>query len=497
MSKVIGRQEPSPISKLPRYHTTDGDDAAFLAASYGLKPDPWQKLFLDHAMGRDAKGRMTCTQACLSLARQNGKSAIIEVIELYHMIVLGRKVLHTAHEVRTARAAFLRLCSFFESSAYPELQEMVEHIRRANGQEEIKLKNGGSVQLGARSQGAGRGFTVDTLIMDEAQDLGDESLAALLPTISSAPSGEPQQIIVGTPPTTKSDSEVWRRLRDSAMEGKNKRSMWCEWSAPETDGPIDLSDPEVWAYANPSLGIRLRHEVIEDELSAMEPGVFMRERLGMWSFAGERSVIPVDDWRACEDREARVLPQDIERVVLSADITPSRDGGALVAAIQANDGRPPIVDVIDQRAGSVAWIPAKIADVVEKFGADAVIIDGYSPASSLVEDIQARGVGVTKVRVNFVCTAAERFMDAVLTQNVRQLGQAAMQLALSGARKRKVGEGRFAFGRLNSTTDISPLVAATLALHGLDTDEELSRVKYRKKTRGGGKKNYRKRVMVL
>ena len=206
------------MSKLPRFHTTEADDAAFLAEGYGLKPDPWQKLFLDHAMGRDAKGRMTCTQACLSVPRQNGKNAIIEMVELYQMIVLGRRILHTAHEVKTARAAFLRIAGFFESAEYPELQEMVDFIRRANGQEEVRLLNGGSVQFGARTQGAGRGFTVDTLIMDEAQDLGDESLAALLPTISSAPSGEPQQIIVGTPPTTKSDSEVWRRLRDNAME---------------------------------------------------------------------------------------------------------------------------------------------------------------------------------------------------------------------------------------------------------------------------------------
>ena len=148
----------------------------------------------------------------------------------------------------------------------------------------------------------------------------------------------------------------------------------------------------------------VRAEVIEDELSAMELACYARA-LGHVVVAGERSVrLRIG---RCEDRETRVLPQDIERVVLSADITPSRDAGALVAAIQTTDGKPPIVDVIDQRAGSVAWIPAKIADVVEKFGADAVIIDGYSPASSLIEDIQARGVGVTKVKVE-VCTAVER-----------------------------------------------------------------------------------------
>ena len=254
MSDVMGRQEPNPVSKLPKFHTTDGDDAAFLSSGYGLDPDPWQKLFLDHALGRDAKGRMTCTQACLSVPRQNGKNAIIEMVELFQMVVLGRSIVHTAHEVRTARAAFQRIAGFFENPDYPELSGMVDFIRRANGQEEVALTNGGGVRFSARTQGAVRGLTFDTLVMDEAQDLNDETLAALLPTISSAPSGEPQQIIVGTPPTTKSDSEVWRRLRDNAMEGKNRRSMWCEWSAPESDGPIELDDPDVWAYANPSLG---------------------------------------------------------------------------------------------------------------------------------------------------------------------------------------------------------------------------------------------------
>lgn len=138
-----GAQDPSPLSKLPKFHTSDGDDAAFLAGSYGLAPDPWQKMFLDHALGRDAKGKLTCTQACLSVPRQNGKNAIIEMIELFQMVVQGKKILHTAHEVKTARAAFLRILSFFDSPKYPELSELVKAVRRTNGQEGVELYNSG------------------------------------------------------------------------------------------------------------------------------------------------------------------------------------------------------------------------------------------------------------------------------------------------------------------------------------------------------------------
>jgi hypothetical protein len=62
------------------------------------------------------------------------------------------------------------------------------------------MGNGGSIEFIARSSGSGRGFTVDVLVCDEDQDLTDEELAALLPTISAAPSGNPMVILTGTPP---------------------------------------------------------------------------------------------------------------------------------------------------------------------------------------------------------------------------------------------------------------------------------------------------------
>src|SRR5690606_40084508 len=67
---------------------------------------------------------------------------------LYGMVALGEKFLHTAHEVKTARKAFLRIASFFENPRrWPELAELVKEIRRTNGQEAVVLHNGGSVEF--------------------------------------------------------------------------------------------------------------------------------------------------------------------------------------------------------------------------------------------------------------------------------------------------------------------------------------------------------------
>ena len=53
------------------------------------------------------------------------------------------------------------------------------------------LTNGGSIELVARSKSSGRGFTVDTLVCDEAQEPTDDELQAINPSISAAPSGDP------------------------------------------------------------------------------------------------------------------------------------------------------------------------------------------------------------------------------------------------------------------------------------------------------------------
>src|SRR5690606_22060142 len=184
-------------------------------------------------------GRWAASRVGLAVPRQNGKNAILEIVELYKMVELGRRILHTAHEVKTARKAFTRLLSFFENERkYPELASLVLTVRRTNGQEAILLKNGASIEFVARSKGSGRGFTVDDLVCDEAQELSEDVLAALLPTISAAPSGDPQVTMTGTPPAPSMDGEAWTRLRKSGHEG-TPRVAWAEWSLP---GDVDLDD---------------------------------------------------------------------------------------------------------------------------------------------------------------------------------------------------------------------------------------------------------------
>lgn len=465
-------ERPARIRLVPAHVDTDGPDAAYLASSYGLTPDDWQADVLNGMLAYRPDGRYAAARAGVAVPRQNGKNGIIEMRELFGMVVLGEKFLHTAHEVKTARKAFLRLLSFFENPRqYPELAKLVAPggIRKTNGQEAIVLTNGGSIEFVARTKGSGRGFTVDVLVFDEAQELSDETLAALLPTVSAAPLGNPQQIYTGTPPSGNMNGEVWTRVRQAGVSGSDERLAYYEWSAEEG---VDLDDPAVWHAVNPALGIRLNIDTVLSERASMDDESFGRERLGMWEGEHGNAVIPVDAWAACADEHSEPTSQ----MVLAVDVTPDRTAASIAVAGLRTDGRWH-VELIDNRRGT-GWVASRLAEIGTRHGIRTVVLDGASPAASLEEAIRAkRRLAVVKTGPRDMAAACGEFYDAVMDERVAHIDQPLLTHALTQSRKRRLGDA-WAWNRSTAASDISPVVAATLALWGAQS----SRVRRKKRT---------------
>jgi hypothetical protein len=80
------------------------------------------------------------------------------------------------------------------------------------------------------------------------------------------------------------------------------------------------------------------------------------------------------------------------------------------------------------------------------------------------------GVVVVPVGTRGATDAAGAFYDRVLQRRIAHLGDWRLNDAVAGASKRAVGQ-RWAFDRRNSDTDISPLVAAALAVWGVETGQ--------------------------
>ena len=278
-------------AQIPRYCieperlSTDGADAAALMAAYGNALDEWQQLVLDCWLGRDISGRYTVTSAGLAVPRQNGKNVCLEGREFFGMVINGEKILHTAHQVRTAKKSFNRLVRMFTDKRHPEVLELVKNIRYTNGEECIELLNGGSIEFSARSRQAARGFDgISLVVYDEAQELTDDQVEAIMATLAASATGTRQLIYTGTPPYPGCPGDVFRRRRTACLDAPGAHDAWHEWSVEgEQVDKIDLEDHALWYQTNPAMGIRLSEEFAAEECRSMSADGFARERLGWWS----------------------------------------------------------------------------------------------------------------------------------------------------------------------------------------------------------------------
>lgn len=449
------------VRVVPRAVSSDADDACFLSSGYGLVPDGWQAAVLEDWLGRRRDGKWAASRCGLAVPRQNGKNGIIEMRELFGMVALGEKFLHTAHEVKTARKAFLRIASFFENERqYPELAALLKDIRKTNGQEAVILKNGGSVEFVARSKGSARGFTVDVLVLDEAQDLNDEALEALKPTISAAPLGNPQTILTGTPPdpTKGQTGDVFTRFRAGASRAK--RTAWTDFGV--EDGPLpDLANRSLWRATNPALGTRLHMDVLVDEREDLSDEGFARERLGWWGDPQRSKVeaFGASNWEDCgiPDPGPHV---DAIALAVSMDRLTSSIGAAGVVRV---DGVDRLMGAAVARREGTGWLVPEAWRIHQERGVPAVVARS---AADLIPALEAVGfvVGESLIvaRAGDAQDACAQIFDRVQQGTFAHANHPDLDASVYGAHRRTVGD-RWVWDRKNSTTDVSMLEAVTLA----------------------------------
>lgn len=279
-----GSQEPR-IKIEPKRAASDGDDAVFLMNEYGYELDDWQKTVIDCWLGKDKDGHYNVTSGGLALPRQNGKNVCLEAREFYGLVVNGEKILHTAHQVRTSKKSFRRLVQMFTDKRHPEIIDIVKHIRFTNGEETIELDNGGCIEFSARSRQAARGFDgISLVVYDEAQELTDDQVEAIMSTLSASSTGTRQIIYTGTPPYPGCPGDVFRRRRNICIKDAGKHDAWHEWSVEgQSIDEINVEDTNLWYMTNPALGIRLSEEFTNEECRTMSADGFARERLGWWT----------------------------------------------------------------------------------------------------------------------------------------------------------------------------------------------------------------------
>lgn len=455
-SGPLGAQRPA-FSSLPQFDTSAGREAVEFAASAGLFLDDWQAYVLEQSLGERSNGKWAASEVGLIVPRQNGKGAILEARELAGLFLFGEKlILHSAHEFKTAQEGFRRLRFLIENT--DSLRKRVAKIVTSHGDEGIELTKpagGGRLRFVARSRGSGRGFSGDCVILDEAYNLADAAMDALMPTLSARPN--PQIIYTSSAPLL--DSTVLRRLCLRGRAGQDTALAYFEWCSA---AGLQPNDPEAWAQANPALGIRLDPEFVEREFAALSPEGFRRERLGIWEEHERSAILP--GWSALADPSSEIPPRSA--LTFALDVAPSRAMSAIAVAGARSDGRTH-VEIVDRRPETY-WILDRFRALRDRWGRIRVVVDPRSAAGSLIEPLKVEpGIEVVETSPREVAEAAGRFFDACSTTvaSLRHLNDPVLNAAVDAAITRPLGDA-WAWDRRKPTEDITPLVAATLAFWG-------------------------------
>lgn len=449
-----------------------GPRAVELAGSAGLVADDWQAEVAEGILALDESERFSHFESGLNVARQNGKDGVLEIVELHALFEWPGQnlIIHSAHEFATAQEHQLRLEALIQNS--PELHMRVKDrggYKHANGQESINLKDGSRIIFKARTKGGTRGFSGDLLVWNEAMVLPNAVVGAMMPTLraSDAPYG-PMIIYAGS----AVDQEVheygivWARVRERGIAGE-PGLCYFEWSAHvDVARPDDLSDDQVmdrehWAQANPALGVRIDPEHMALEMASMPTRTAAVELLGVGDWPAtdgtEDTLISPEEWAECELHEWEF----VDPVCIAFDISPDRRSSIVVS------GRTDLghmgVEVINSRAGT-GWVPQRMAELYAKHEIAEVVCDGFGPAAAIARAIDDAGITIKRLDSGDYGKACGLFVDSVGEKTLRHLGQEELNNAIRGAKPRPLVD-RWAWSRTKSTIDISPLVAATLALY--------------------------------
>ena len=469
--RFYGKQKPR-IKVAPKYKYSDGTDASELVKAYGYELDPWQRDVIKDWLGRDEQDKFTSTTCGLSVPRQNGKNTLLEVRELYGLATMGEKIIHTAHQVNTAREAFLRLSSFFKNKdCYPELARLVKTIRSGNGMEEIELENGGRIKFSSRSNVSNLGFSVDLVVFDEAQALTDEQSSVIMPIISASPNDNRQMIYTGTPPTATMNGEVFARIRQSALEKTNPKVTWYEWSVEKLPPKGTKVDELVrLAYdVNPAMGRRLDEDFTRQEALGMSLDGFSIMRLGWWSETNRAVAISEDLWS-----KTFIKPQEVPQDGFKTYGVKFSVDGAYVAlsGCKTAEGGTPHVELIcyEPIHEGFEFIREFFSDEKRVEDTAGIAIDGRNGTGMLINELASQYYRqVLMIPSTKGCIEASSMFEQALYEGAvtHTNGEAGEQNELTNSAINAIkrpcgssGSGAWIYGG----EDSAPLESATLAL---------------------------------
>jgi phage terminase large subunit-like protein len=279
---------------------------------------PWQQRFIRDIYEPQINGKRVVRRAILSMARKNGKTALIASIALAHLVgprfTPNGEIYSAANDRDQAAIVFKFAKQIVEADA--ELRARVEIVPSTKTM--IAKRSGSIYRAVSAEAGTKHGYLPSVVIYDELAQARNRDLYDVLDTSFGARE-EPLFITMST--QSNDPEHILSKLIDDGLSGVDP-AIVCHLYAADPD--CDLEDQRQWKKANPALGVFRDREDLATairkamRLPAEEPKVrnlFLNQRVSPTA-----PLISRPEWQACigdatiEDREDVYLGLDLSSV---------------------------------------------------------------------------------------------------------------------------------------------------------------------------------------
>jgi phage terminase large subunit-like protein len=415
-----------------------------LARALGVDLPEFHRIIARAAFGPER-------EAAVVLPRGQGKSTLIALIALHHLLSVPDASVSVGAASREQGAIVYGIMR--ELAAHPAIRDLlvVRHLA-------FRTDSGGRLRVVSGKGERAHGQTDSLAIAEEVWNWSPTGglLGAFQTGLIKRP--DSRLLIVSTA-ANRLHSPLGE-LRSRAMSGEVKKDgfridalapglRWVEWSVP--DG-LELTPANV-KRANPAPWISV--EALAEQQHRVTPGDWAQFHAGKWGVS-DAAWLPVGAWSAAREMYA---VEEGERVWCGVDVGGSRAASALVAVTA--DLRVVHAEAFEGNE-SVMQLPPAIRKLAETYRIQEV---AYDPWRFQSEAIRLREDGVRVVEFpqsgSRMIPASEGLHAAVVEQRLRHRGFPALDRHVAAAVARQAPGGR---GWRLDKTDLAAQIDLVVAL---------------------------------
>jgi phage terminase large subunit-like protein len=315
----------------------------------------WQRRFIrDVYEPHNEHGRRQVRRAVLSIARKNGKTALIAALVLAHLIgpeaIQNGEIYSAANDREQASQVFKVAAQIVRAD--PELEAILKVV---DSTKTIACYGNGSVYRAISAEaGTKHGLNPSLVIYDELAQAKNRDLFDVLDTAMGA-RAEPLFVTIST--QSNDPEHILSQLIDDGQRAEDPTTVTHLYAV--DDEAENIFDEAVWYDANPALGDFRSMEDLRTmadrarrmpSFEASFRNLYLNQRVDAQS-----PLIPRAEWTACQVEEVAFEPG--EPVFLGLDLSGKRDLTALVM-IPAQRG--------DDRMRAWFWKPSETLEESER-----------------------------------------------------------------------------------------------------------------------------------